>query len=115
FPQVRVHLNFVFGSGLPYGAPNSERYLQTLRNTWYRRVDIGFSYLFLEQSRDRMKHKNKFIQSIKNAQIFLEVFNLLGTNNVASHFWVSDLENHLFPVPNYLTPRIINLKFAVEF
>jgi hypothetical protein len=115
FPQVRVHLNFVFGSGLPYGAPNSERYLQTLRNTWYRRVDIGFSYLFLEQSRDRMKHKNKFIQSIKNAQIFLEVFNLLGTNNVASHFWVSDLENHLFPVPNYLTPRIINLKFAIEF
>lgn len=115
FPQIRVHLNFVFGSGLPYGAPNTERYLQVLRSTWYRRVDIGFSYMLLDQGRDRMKHKSKFLQSIKNAQIFLEVFNILGTNNVSSYLWVADLNNTLFPVPNYLTPRLVNLKFAIDF
>jgi hypothetical protein len=108
-------LNFIFGSGLPYGAPNSERYLQVLRSTWYRRVDIGFSYMLLDQGRDRMKHKSKFLQSIKNAQIFLEVFNILGTNNVSSYLWVADLNNTLFPVPNYLTPRLVNLKFAIDF
>ncbi len=115
FPQIRVHLNFVFASGLPYGSPKVERYQQTFRTTWYRRVDIGFSYMLLDQGRDRMKHQSKFLQSIKNAQIFLEVFNILGTNNVSSYMWVSDLSNTLFAVPNYLTPRLINLKFAIDF
>ncbi|MEG1556728.1 MAG: TonB-dependent receptor, partial [Bacteroidales bacterium] len=114
-PQVRVHLNFVFASGLPYGAPDTERYAQTLRMSWYRRVDIGFSYMFLEQSRDRMKNKSKFIRSIKNAGVFVEVFNVLGINNVSSYMWVKDINNQLFPVPNYLTPRLVNVKLAVEF
>lgn len=115
YPQMRVHLNFVFASGLPYGAPNVERYKQTLRMPWYRRVDVGFAYMFLEQGRDRMKHKTKFARAIKNAGIFLEVFNLLGTNNVSSYMWVSDLNNTRFSVPNYLTSRLINLKFMIEF
>lgn len=114
-PQLRVHLNLVFASGLPYGAPNAPKYLHTLRSTWYRRVDLGFSYMFFEQSRDRMKHKSNFIRSIKNAGIFLEVFNILGINNVSSYFWVKDITGYSYPVPNYLTPRMINLKLSVEF
>lgn len=115
YPPVRVHLNFVFASGLPYGAPNAERYQQTLRTPWYRRVDVGFSYMFLEQSRDRMKHKSKLFRSIKNAGIFFEVFNILGINNVSSYLWVTDINNVMTGVPNYLTPRLLNLKLAVEF
>ena len=42
YTPLRVHLNFVFSSGLPYGAPNAQRYQQTLRMPWYRRVDVGF-------------------------------------------------------------------------
>ena len=114
-PQLRVHLNLVFSSPLPYGAPNAPKYLHTLRSTWYRRVDLGFSYMFLEQSRDRMKHKSKFIKSIKNAGIFVEVFNLLDIKNTSSFFWVSDIYNTYYPVPNYLTPRLLNVKLAVEF
>lgn len=115
FKPVRVHLNFVFASGLPYGAPNTERYQQTLRMTWYRRVDLGVSYIFLEPNRDRYIHKSKFVRAIKTAGIYLEVFNLLGISNVSSYTWVADLNNVLYAVPDYLTPRLINLKFAVEF
>ncbi|MDD4395786.1 MAG: TonB-dependent receptor plug domain-containing protein [Bacteroidales bacterium] len=115
YTPIRVHLNFVFASGLPYGAPNAERYQQILRAPWYRRVDVGFSYMFLEQSRDRMKHKSKFFRSIKNAGIFFEVFNILGINNVSSYLWVTDINNVMTAVPNYLTPRLLNLKLAVEF
>ena len=115
FPRFRVHLNFIFASGLPYGAPNTERYTQTFRSTWYRRVDIGFSFMLLEQGRDKMKHKSKFLRSINNVGIYLEVFNLLNTNNVSSYFWVSDVTNTMFAVPNYLTGRLINLKFAIDF
>ena len=115
FTPLRVHLNFVFSSGLPYGAPNAQRYQQTLRMPWYRRVDIGFSYMFLEANRDRMKHKSGFLRSIKSAGLFLEVFNILGINNVSSYMWITDINNTMTAVPNYLTPRLINLKLAVEF
>lgn len=115
YTPIRLHLNFVFASGLPYGAPNAERYQQVFRTTWYRRVDVGFSYMFLEQSRDRMKHKSPFVRSIKNAGIFLEVFNILDINNVSSYLWITDVNNSMMAVPNYLTSRLINLKLMIEF
>ncbi len=115
YTPLRVHLNFVFSSGLPYGAPNSQRYQQTLRSSWYRRVDVGFSYMFLEETRDRMRHKSAFLRSIKNAGLFLEVFNVLGINNVSSYLWITDITNVMTAVPNYLTPRLINLKLVVDF
>ena len=115
YTPLRVHLNFVFASGLPYGAPNAQRYQQTLRMPWYRRVDVGFSYMFLEQSRDRMKHKSGFLRAIKNAGLYLEVFNILGINNTSSYIWITDINNVQTAVPNYLTPRLINLKLAVEW
>lgn len=115
FPQFRVHLNFVFASGLPVGPVNAPAYQRIRDPKWYRRVDLGFSFMFLEQSRDRMRNKSKFIRSIKNAGIYIEVFNLLGTKNVASYSWISDIYNNSYAVPNFLTGRIINVKFAVEF
>lgn len=115
FRPIRVHLNFVFASGLPHGAPHTERYQQTLSMPWYRRVDIGFSYVFLEQNRDRYTHKSRFIRAIGNAGIYLEVFNILGINNVSSYTWFTDINGLQNAVPDYLTPRLINLKFAVDF
>jgi len=114
--QVRVSLNFVYSTGLPYWNPNG---VPTKKNTAqmdnYFRVDIGFSYIFFEQSRDRFKNKNKFARAIKNAGVYFEVFNLLDTYNVSSHMWIKDIQNQLWPIKNYLTPRLINLKFAIEF
>ena len=115
FPQFRVHLNFVFASGLPYGPPKAEPAMRKLRSTWYRRVDLGLSFMILEQSRDRMKHKSAFVRSIRNAGVYVEVFNLLGINNVSSYMWVTDIYNFQRPIPTYLTGRLINVKFMVEF
>lgn len=115
YPRYRVHLNFVFASGLPYGAPSSSAYQRTLRTPWYRRVDLGFSFMLLEENRDRMRNHSKFIRSIKNAGIYVEVFNLLDINNVSSYFWVTDVSGYQFSVPNYLTGRLVNLKLAIEF
>ena len=115
FPQFRVHLNFIFGSGLPYGPPNSEPAMRVFSSPWYRRVDLGLSFMILEQSRDRMKHKSAFVRSIKNAGFYVEVFNLLGIYNVSSYMWVKDIYNIQRPVPTFLTGRLINVKFLVEF
>jgi len=115
FPQFRVHLNFVFASGLPYGPPKAEPAMRKFRTPWYRRVDLGLSFMLLEQSRDRMKHKSAFLRSIKNAGIYVEVFNLLGTYNVSSYMWVTDIYNYQRPIPTYLTGRLINVKLMVEW
>ncbi|MDQ3190559.1 MAG: TonB-dependent receptor, partial [Bacteroidota bacterium] len=38
-PDFKMHLNFLFGSRLPFGPPTHERYKDTLRVPPYRRVD----------------------------------------------------------------------------
>lgn len=115
YPQFRVHLNFVFASGLTICAPDAPAYTRFRENTWYRRADIGFSFMLLEQSRDRMRNKSAFIRKIKNAGIYVEVFNLLGTNNISSYFWINDIYGNQHAVPNFLTGRLLNVKFAVEW
>ncbi|MDL2297493.1 hypothetical protein LJC37_06015 [Bacteroidales bacterium OttesenSCG-928-E04] len=64
--------------------------------------------------RDRNKNKSNFIKTINEVNIYFEVFNLIGTSNIASHTWVSDISSQMIPVPNYLTGRLINLKFAIS-
>jgi hypothetical protein len=71
--------------------------------------------MFLEQGRDRMKHKSKFLRAVKNLGLYFEVYNILGISNVSSYQWVSDYKNEQHPVPNYLTPRLINLRLVTEF
>ena len=116
FRPLRVHLNFVYSTGLPLWNPDKVRTkANTLRMKDYFRVDIGFSYIFFEQSRDRFKNKSKFARAIKNAGLYFEVFNLLGNTNVSSYMWIKDTKNQYWAIPNYLTPRLINLKFAIEF
>ena len=122
-PQLRLHLNFIFSSGLPYNAPNMQKYRlfyfengkeKIRRTTWYRRVDVGFSYMFLEQNRDRMKHKSNFLRTIKNMSIYFEVFNLFNTKNVSSYSWFGVVDGGYRAIPNYLTSRLFNLKFTID-
>lgn len=115
YPQIRVHLNFVFSSGLPFVNPNSKHSYNTFRSPWYKRVDLGFSYIFLQQNRDRKQDRWNFLNKINNAALYLEVFNLLDISNVSSYSWVPDLAGQVYAIPNSLTPRLINLKLAVDF
>lgn len=112
-PSFKVNLKLVFGTGLPFGAPYSERYKQTLRMSPYRRVDIGFSKQLISETTS-FKSKNP-LGYIKNCWISLEIFNLLGISNVSSYMWITDIYNIQYAVPNYLTPRQINLKLVAEF
>ncbi len=112
-PSLRVHLNMLYGTGLPFGPPNSNRYMATNRMPAYRRVDMGLSkdllVLFNGQSNASLKG------FFTTAWLQLEIFNLFNFNNTISHFWVTDVNNHQYAVPNYLTSRRINLKLSVTF
>jgi len=112
-PYLKMHLRLLYGTGLPFGPPNSERYKQTLRMPDYRRVDIGFSWQFVSESSD-FGPKNP-LKHFKTMWLSLEVFNLLQTFNTVSYIWITDYDNRQWAVPNYLTPRLLNLKLTAEF
>ena len=112
-PQCKIHLNLVYGTGLPFGAPNSERYTQTHRYPAYRRVDAGFSYQLISEAHPL--NGNKVLRYIKSSWISLEVFNLLDINNTNSYLWVGDVYGNKYAVPNYLSPRKVNVKLSCNF
>jgi len=115
-PSYKMHLSLVFGTGLPFGPPNSDKYKHTLRMPPYRRVDIGFSKQLVGYvNPDKPAKAVRNLKFIRNAWISLEIFNLLNINNTASYIWVTDVENNRYAVPNYLTKRQLNLKLLVEF
>jgi len=112
-PTYKVHVAFYYGSSLPFGPPKSERYAQTFRMPPYRRVDIGFSKQLIG-AHTSISTKNP-IHHINSLWISLEVFNLLDINNTISYIWVTDVSGVQYAVPNYLTPRQLNLKLVAQF
>ena len=112
-PSFKVHLNLVYGSGLTFGPPDSEKYLHTLRMPSYKRVDIGFTKIFVSE-KSNLSEKN-FFRHFTNIWLTAEVFNLLGINNTISYLWIKDIRNRQYAVPNYLTGRRINIKLTVKF
>jgi len=111
FERFSVQMGLQFGTGLPYGPPDNERYKDTLRLKSYFRVDLGMSYDLLY---GEGKKTNKLKKHFSDAKISLEIFNLLGIKNVMSKQWIQDVNGVYFSVPNYLTQRRINLKLIVR-
>lgn len=111
-PNFKMHLNLVYGTGLSFGPPNSEKYEDILRIPDYRRVDIGFSAVLKSENK---KSKKKWLNAFKSIWISAEVFNLLDINNTVSYLWVADISGREYAVPNYLTSRQLNAKLILNF
>ncbi len=109
----KAHLNLVYGSGLPFGPPNSPRYMATGTIPAYRRVDLGISKQIV--SKNTNIPEGSPFRIIKDFWISLEAFNLLDINNTISHIWVSDIYGRQYAVPNFLTGRRWNLKLYMAF
>ncbi len=114
FPTWKVHLSLIYGTGLPFGPPGRNKYNDILRVPDYRRVDIGFSKIFIDEDNPR-KSRLKWVNNIKAFWVSLEVFNLLQISNTVSYIWIADITNRYYAVPNYLSARTINLRLNVKF
>jgi hypothetical protein len=112
FPSYRMYLNLVYGSGLPFGPPDRNRYGDTLQMPNYRRVDIGFLKLIVDENKPIQSGWRKYF---KSAMIGVEVFNMLDINNTISYLWIQDVEARTWAVPNYLTARRLNLRLMMKF
>jgi hypothetical protein len=112
-PNFKMNMNLGFGTGLPVFYPNSDHNTVITRTPPYRRVDIGFAYEIIGPN--TKKSPKGFFKNFTNVDITFEVLNLLDINNVVSYLWVKDNQNYVYLVPNYLTPRQLNLKLSVRF
>ena len=106
-----VQMGLQYGSPLPYGPPDHDRYKDVLRMKAYFRVDLGLSYDFMKTKKQKVTFWTK---NFTDAIISMEVFNLLGIKNVLSKQWIQDVEGRYYSIPNYLTNRLFNLKLIVR-
>ncbi len=109
FPKLKFSLRGILSDGLPTVAPRSSRDKGYFRAPEYKRVDIGFSYALIAPS-DTQKRR-----ALKSVWLGLDVFNLFDMNNVSSYYWVTDVNNIQYAVPNYLTRRQINVRLSIDF
>lgn len=106
---VRGH----YAGGLPFGPPHTGREKQVFRMTSYRRVDLGMSYRLLNNEDHHIR--TGLGSAFRNVWIGLDAFNILDISNVNSYYWVTDITNNQFAVPNYLTGRQLNARISIEF
>ena len=99
----KMTLKLAFADGLPFGAPHRGLEQQQYRAPAYKRADIGMSYCALRNTK-----------GIKGLWLGIDCLNLFGISNVNSYYWVTDVTNTQWAVPNFLTGRQINTKISLD-
>jgi len=60
--------------------------------------------------------KKSRVPFLKDLMIGFEIFNLFDVQNAITMTWVRDVSSKSqFGIPNYMTPRVFNLKLSAEF
>jgi hypothetical protein len=113
-PSVKIYLNLVYNTGLPGGSPSyADPYLYQNRLNDYRRVDVGFSKVLLDNSVG--EPKTNWLGNFKELAIGLEIFNLFNNQNAITNTWVRDAySKNEYAIPNYMTTRVFNVKLSAR-
>lgn len=113
-PSLKVYLNMVYNTGLPGGSPSyADPYDYQSRLNDYRRVDAGFSYVFVDAKSDYQK--GHWLAVFRELSLGLEIFNLFNNQNSITNTWVRDVyTKSQYGIPNYLTSRVFSLKLNVS-
>lgn len=112
-PNFKVYLNLVYNTGLPGGSPSyADPYDFQLRLKDYRRADVGFSYVFKDES---IKSNKKWLNPFQEFSLGLEIFNLFNNQNAITNTWVRDVyTKSQYGIPNFLTTRVFNVKLMAR-
>jgi hypothetical protein len=113
-PSIKLYLNLVYNTGLPGGSPSyADPYLYQNRLRDYRRADVGFSKVLIDEQNPSSK---RWLQPFKELAIGLEIFNLFNNQNAITNTWVRDVySKNQYAIPNYMTTRVFNVKLNMRF
>ena len=115
FPKLKFSLRGILSDGLPTTAPHGSRDKGYFRAPAYKRVDVGLSYALLSPLSDDDVNPSGLHRYFKSIWLGFDVFNLLDISNVSSYYWVTDVNNIQYAVPNYLTRRQFNVRLTIDF
>ena len=113
-PNMKMYLNLVYNTGVPGGSPSyASPYSYQNRLPDYKRADVGMSYIIIDSNKKLLKNWQK---RFKELSIGLEIFNMFDVQNSITNTWVRDVySKRQYSIPNYLTPRIFNLRLGMQF
>ena len=114
-PKLKFSLRGILSDGLPAIASHSSRDKGYFRTPAYKRVDIGLMYGLLTPVKEGEPQREGFWRHFKSIWLGVDVFNLLDQSNVSSYYWVTDVNNIQYAVPNYLTRRQLNVRLTIDF
>lgn len=114
FPKTdrwTLTLRAAVADGLPFGPPHSARTSQKFRAPAYKRVDVGMSYYIIKPNSYKRDGRHRVL---KSCIVGVDCFNIFGFSNVNSYYWVTDINNVQYAVPNFLTGRLINARLSIR-
>ncbi|WP_323789711.1 TonB-dependent receptor [Psychroserpens sp.] len=113
-PDLKMYLNLVYNTGVPGGSPSyADPYQFQNRLPAYKRADVGISYLLVDSNKT---YDQKWKQRFEELSIGFEIFNIFNAQNSITNTWVRDVySKRQFAVPNFLTPRVFNVRLSTRF
>ncbi|MBR3102134.1 MAG: carboxypeptidase-like regulatory domain-containing protein [Muribaculaceae bacterium] len=111
-PRLKFSLKAIVSDGLPTTSPRMTRDEAYFRQPAYKRVDVGLSFQLVGGEH---RPQTGFLSHFKSIWLGVDVFNLFDISNVSSYYWVTDVNNMQYAVPNYLTRRQINARLQATF
>ncbi|MDY2586878.1 TonB-dependent receptor [Winogradskyella aquimaris] len=112
-PNLKMYLNLVYNTGVPGGSPSyADPYDFQIRLRDYRRADLGIQ---LELVNPTKTYNAKWKKAFRELSLGFEIYNMFNNQNSITNTWVRDVyTKRQFAIPNFLTPRVFNLRFSAR-
>ncbi|GAA3590367.1 TonB-dependent receptor plug domain-containing protein [Flavivirga amylovorans] len=113
-PNMKMYLNLVYNTGLPGGSPSyADPYEFQNRLPDYKRADLGLQFVLVDQKK---QFKRGWKKPFKELSFGFEIYNMFDVQNSITNTWVRDaFSKRQYAIPNYLTPRVFNVRTTMKF
>ena len=113
-PDLKMYLNLVYNTGVPGGSPSyADPYVYQSRLPDYKRADLGISYVLVDKNK---VYNSGWKSKFKELSLGIEIFNMFNAQNSITNTWVRDVySKRQYAIPNYLTPRVFNVRVGMKF
>ncbi|MCF8273307.1 MAG: TonB-dependent receptor plug domain-containing protein [Flavobacteriaceae bacterium] len=113
-PSMKMYLNLVYNTGLPGGSPSyANPYEYQNRLPAYKRADLGLLFVLVDEKK---QFKSGWKKPFKELSFGFEIFNMFDVQNSITNTWVRDVySKRQYAIPNYLTPRVFNVRTTMKF
>lgn len=116
-PSLKLYINMVYQTGLPGGSPSHADpydFSELPRLPDYFRADTGINYVFTDASKPYPK--GHWLHVFKDLTAGFEIYNIFDKLNSITNTFVRDAStSQQFAIPNFLSPRVFNVRFSAKF